>query len=208
MPRPARRRNLKRKPWRKPGMRRSIRKPNVYSYKRSIYTQSFAVASAAGNQIGYQGLLSTLPNANEFQALYDQYMIKKIVFKLIPRGFDTNVVQGGVTNAGFNIHSAIDYDDGNVPTGPNDLLQYQSYRCTPGNRTHTRVWVPKTVSGINNNVGVLVGAGAKAYQWIDVAQPNVPHFGLKMYIDPTNSVGQQMPFDAVITYYLSFKCVR
>lgn len=207
MPRP-RRRNLRRKPWRKPGMRRSVRKPSVYSYKRSIYTQSFAVASGAGNAIAYAGLLSTVPNQTEFTTLYDQYMIKKIVFKLIPRGMDWPTVQGGTTNVGFNIHSAIDYDDANAPTGPNDLVQYQSYRCTPANKILTRVWVPKTQGGTVNNVGTIVAANNKAYQWIDVAQTNIPHFGLKLYIDPTNSASQAMPFDAVITYYMSFKGVR
>jgi hypothetical protein len=208
------RRNIRRRPrrsvkprrWRKPGMRRAVRRPGVYSYKRSVYVQAFATASNAGNAIAFAPLLSSLPGVTDFTTLYDQYMIKKVVFKLIPRG--SEVPFATTTNLGFNIHSALDYDDSNVPTGPNDLLQYQSYKMTPAHRILTRVWTPRTNAGVINNSGTLVAAQPKAYQWLDIAQTNIPHFGLKMYIDATNTSSQVMPFDAVITYYVSFKGVR
>lgn len=207
--RPRRRRaTTKPRRFRKPGMRRALNKrQNVYNYKRSVYTQAFATATNAGNQIGFAPLLSNLPGVTDFTTLYDQYMIKKIVFKLIPRGTDTSIV-GGTTNVGFNIHSAIDFDDVNPPTGPNDLLQYQSYRMTPAHRVLTRVWTPKTNAGVVNNAGTIIPGAPKAYQWLDIAQTNIPHFGLKMYIDATNTTGQIMPFDAVVTYYVAFRGVR
>lgn len=204
---PRRRRATKPRRWRKPGMRRAVRRASVYNYKRSVYVQSFAVASNAGNQIAFAPVLSSVPGNNDFTTLYDQYMIKKVVFKLIPRGIETSIGTG-TTNLGFNIHSAIDYDDSIAPTGPNDLLQYQSYKMTPANRILTRVWVPKTNAGVLNSAGTIVPGAPKAFQWIDVGQTNIPHYGLKIYIDPTNTTGQVMPYDAVVTYYMSFKGVR
>ena len=205
-PRRARRQTKPRR-WRKPGMARKRRiQPKVYHFKRSLYTQAALVNGNSGIQTAFYNTLNAVPNYTEFTALYDQYMIKKIVTKIIPRF--TEVGQTQTNNPGFNVHSIIDINDNAPPANVQELVQYQNYKMTRGDRIHTRVYCPAVETGVQNTAVATSWASAKKFQWIDCAVTAIPHFGMKIVMDPTPVTGQTASYDVLTTFYMAFKNVK
>lgn len=144
-----------------------------------------------------------LPNYTEFTNLYDMYRINKIVVKLIPKVSETGMVLGATNNsAGIQLHSAIDYDDSTAPTNIAQLCQYSTYKMTRGHNIHTRVFVPKC----EMSAGGTANVAPKAYQWLDTAHPDIPHFGMKLII-PTITASTIIYYDYSVTAYISCKNV-
>jgi len=183
----------------------------LYNYKRSIFLKD-ALIVAAGNPdtaLAYTATMTQLPNVTDFSNLYDSYMIKKVVVKIIPK-FTNVALASGATTQNTNlqqIHSVIDYDDGVAPGSINDLVQYHSYRMTRGHVPHTRTFVPKVELVETNTGGGGGGQAAKAYQWCDFDNINTAHRGMKFIIPSPTVTGTTVYYDQLITYYFSCKNV-
>lgn len=186
-------------------MRSMVSRPNVYNFKRTqYYTSAFTVTTATAYAQAWSFNLSLLPNATDFTNLYDQYMIKKVVFKIIPKHTQNEINSGLTSNDDLpQIHSALDYDDQTNPTSIQQLCEYQSHKMTRGNKVHTRVIVPKIELG---STGVAANI-PKAFQWIDCDSPTVDHRGIKVFIPQTVTAGTQLFYDVMVTYYFSMKNV-
>lgn len=183
----------KMRPWRR--ARRVLRQPVQY-FKRSTYTQTFQVTSTAGftsNAVVFR--LSDIPNSSEFIGLYDQYKINAVKVQVIPRINSAEIAQ-----AVSQVASVIDYDDSVVPANMNTLVQYQNFKLTQGTKIHSRYLKPK-ISIPTTGAGTMV---AKS-QWLDVATPDVPHYGIKYGFPQTPNA---QTFDIKIDFYLAFKNVR
>lgn len=196
-----RRKRLARRPFK--AVRRQPRgQPNVYSFKRTIFNKDNIVVSGTDFAAAWSWDMNALPNVTDFSNLYDMYMIKKIVVKIIPKYTEAILNSGASTNANCQqIHSVIDYDDGTNPTSINDMVQYQSHRLTRGNQVHTRVFVPKvelTTSAAN---------APKSYQWIDFDSLTATHRGMKVYIPAPTTASTQVSYDVQTIYYFSCKNV-
>lgn len=187
-----RRPNFKRGPYR-----------SIYNYKRSFFTQDAITLNQAGTLsaqgLGWNWRFNQLAGVSDFTSLYDQYMIKKIVVKIIPRATENAITPGASSTDLQTIHSVIDYDDSAAPGGINELVQYQSYKATRGNNVHTRVFVPRIALTTDNT---------KKYQWIDLTNTAVPHFGMKTWISNPTSPATTVSYDMLVTYYFSCKDVR
>lgn len=148
-------------------------------------------------------------NQAELKTLYDCYKINKIVFMLIPT-YNVNAITLG-QNTKDNmpgIHSVIDYNDDNVPSSINDLLEYKTYKYTRGGQIHKRVFTPKVATNsFNNNNSVQFIRS----QWINFgsSNSNTYLFGLKVYTDPVAPVtGQDAPvitWNVRVKFYLQLK---
>lgn len=192
----------------RPAMRGALRsmtsRPNVYSFKRKIFYENlFIVNSGTPTGYAFEQKLNQLPNYTDFTNLYDQYLIKKIVVKMIPKISQHNLATTTIGNADLpQLHSVVDYDDATTPTSVSQLVEYQSHKMTRGNQIHTRVLVPKielTSDGTAN--------APKSYQWLDCDSPAVNHRGLKFWFNAPQSTGCTIYYDMLVTVYLSCKNV-
>lgn len=184
--------------------------PSVYNFKRKVYYENNFTVTAGGTAYlqAWDFQLGLLPNASDFTNLYDQYCIKKVVWKCIPKITQNEINSGLTSNNDLpSIHSAIDYDDGTNPTNINQLCEYQSHKMTRGNAMHTRVFVPKVELNVTSSGAVSSANAPKSYQWLDCDAINIPHRGLKVVVPPPATTGTTLTYDVMVTYYFACKSV-
>lgn len=208
------------KPRRKAPKRRMARRPalsrQVHAFKRianlGTYTASVSSLGApTPAQKGFSFQLVDLPNVAEYTSLFDQYKIQKVVLKIVPK---TLMTQGASTgNAGptgyGQVVTAIDYDDAATPSSKDELLEYGSAKYTQASRVHTRTIRPKVLNAVWVN-SISTGYAPRAAPFIDNANNNVPHYGIKMWIDAPSTVGaaSSASYDVYATYYFLCKNTR
>lgn len=178
--------------------KRTKRQPVQY-FKRTLYVKGWKNSSTTADVFwDFRATLTDVPSSSEFTALYDQYKINAFKLTIMPRSTEASVGQDSSV-----IGSVIDYDDNVTPTNVTQLVQYQNLKMTRGSRIHTRYVKPKIATQVFQT-GVLPGYGSSK-SYIDVASPDVPHYGLKGYIQQTATV---QTFDLKVDYYLAMKNVR
>lgn len=165
--------------------------------------------------------IDDLPQWPQFSALFDAYRINKVVVKVIPQalvnqpvkigGTDNNVLSGtgNDTTLAF-LGSVIDYDDNNLPTSQGQMMEYETYKAVPGSKTLKRVIVPAIASSVYKDTGTTIAYGQKRKAWIDAAYGDVPHYGMKFYLqgdaNPAHNICQIYKIE--VTAYISFKQTR
>lgn len=175
----------------------------VYSFKRKVFLQDYAVVSTTQAAVAQQFALADLPGFTDFTNLYDMYKITKVIFKLIPKFTNVALAAGSPNNSNLQqIHSVIDYDDATAPSTIGQLCQYQSHRMTRGTQIHSRTFVPKVQTTVS-----ALSAAPKANQWIDCDQTTINHRGVKFIIPAAGTAGTTVYYDAEITMYLAMKNV-
>lgn len=181
------------------GVRKGLRQPVQY-FKRFTYNAATLINNTL-NDTPFSAVfrLSDVPNSTEFQNLYDQYKITAIKWKLMVRSSD---YASGITAP--KILSVIDKDDSLAPTNMSEILQYQNLKVSQFGTSHTRYLKP-SVGYQLGDLTTLVNMRAVGKGWIDMANPNVPHYGIKGIITPSSTA---LAFDLLCTYYLAFKNVR
>lgn len=202
----ARARRLRRRKYGR-NVARSLRtpmRPNTYSFKRQIFYENLIVVnSGAASGYAFQQAFSQLPNYTDFTNLYDQYLIKKIVVKMIPKISQHNLTSTTTGNADLpQVHSVVDYDDNTTPTSVQQLCEYQSYKMTRGNQIHTRVFVPKIELNADSSV-----SAPKAYQWLDCDAPTLNHRGIKWWFSAPSSANTSVYYDMLVKVYFSCRNV-
>lgn len=152
------------------------------------FTRWYDSGTFAGNVVNAPLLqsasfaLNALPNVSEFANLFDQYKITHVQLR-----FHLNVdpsAQAAGSAVYPKLYYATDFDDANAPASFDDLRQHA--------RLQVRVMNPNRpiVVNIKPAVTTLVYRGPttssyvpKWRQFIDMAQTDVPHYGLKWAID-------------------------
>lgn len=184
----------------------------MHFYKRSVFVTPPTLQPSLGyGRESYSFYLSMLPNYAEFGALYDEYMIKAVQVKFTPHHARTTVPVGmsgnnqAESDNGVFI-TVIDYDDNDLLSGFTEAQQYWSYKSVPGNITHSRYLKPKFL------VQTYATATSTGYQprrgWIDMANADVPHYGLKTWITSTAAQFPNIEYRCEIKYYLAFRGFR
>lgn len=143
-------------------------------YRFVDQTEVTSINSAAISTYGAINItFGQFGDATPATLFFDQYRIALIEINFLPR-VDVNVTPS--TNPG-QFYSVVDYDDSTVPGTVNVLQDYQNLIVTEGTKHHLHTFVP--------HVAVAAYAGAfTSYMnvtapWIDVASPNVQHYGVK-----------------------------
>lgn len=173
----------------------------VHSFKRSSYNAAYQTVTTADIGGSFAFNLNLVPSAAEFTALFDQYRIDKIVWTLMPRG---NSGEQGTNNLNTKVFSVLDYDDDTAPTSLNTLLQYPGVKCTKLAYDHKRTIRPKFATTQYRSL-TTSAYGARS-GWLDCDYSDVPHYGIKFWIQGPGS-GTQI-IDLKTDFYLSFKGVR
>lgn len=207
--RPRANRRMRRRPARRPRVRRGgasrvlrslIPSQAIHTFKRSYYIPSYATVTTANVYGAYAFNLNDVPNASEFTALFDQYRINSVRWRLIPRGSSS---EAGTNNNVGKIFTVLDMDDGVAPTSIDTLCQYPNMKTTRTTSDHTRTLRPAFASTVYNTS--TLSAYGQRRGWLDCDYSQVPHYGVKWAIQGT--AGAQI-FDLLIDYSVSFKGIR
>lgn len=166
----------------------------------------FNTTGTAFNVFDVQFRLGDLPNSAEFTALYDQFMLSKIVIKFIPQRTlaETNntALSGGF--AGCRLLSVIDHDDATNITADGGR-EYDSCKITPYGVIHKRVIVPSVLRQMyESNIATAYTPAFK--QWISTTDPNTIHYGLKggIIMNDAAATTNSVAYSIEAKYY--FKC--
>lgn len=178
------------------------RRQRVYSYVR---TNSGTFTAPGGSLLPAFGsstiALNQLPNSNEFTSLYDQYRINGVSVRFVPR---TSVSALAAGERG-NFYSVIDYDDSVLPTSVNEMFERPNCKRTTSTSVHKRYFKP-AIAVPMYKTAVAFGYGPKWKTWIDISNPEVPHYAIKWAIENWDS--SPLVYDVYWKVYFQCKNVR
>lgn len=173
--------------------------------KRSLFGGTLSASAVAFVGQGYQFQLDQLPGYTEFTTLFDQYRIPLIEFQLISLQSTGSQVGGGFTPC--KLLSVVDYDDANAPATENDLLQYENVKVVGCITSHTIKFKPRIATALYGGA-VFTAFGNGAAQWIDVASPSVPHYGIKLGITSAGGAGNISNWSIYVKMTIELKSAR
>jgi len=129
---------------------------------------------------GFYCALSALAGYTDWAACFDAYKILQIRMYFQPTG---------TAIASAPIQSAIDYDDYSAPTA-GVLEQYDSFQTVPFGQYFERTFNPRIAVAAYS--GAFTSFANQRAGWLDIASPNVQHYGLKIYIPVVNTVSSMV----------------
>lgn len=165
--------------------------------------------------LGIRFNINQIPNITEFSNLFDQYSLRKVVVKFVPWTNDAPV-----TVTGNLLHSTspildycIDLDDADPPSpsqvGLQQLRERNNHKTVRMFKPHTIVIKPRARGGIGVADSSVQPIGLIRPRWINLSEPNVPYFGLKLIFSGINpGAAGSFIMRATVTYYVKFKGPR
>jgi len=149
--------------------------------------------------------LNQLPNNTEFD-LYDQYRIKyvKVFFTSNSMPVNNSTTANQVAP---ELITAVDYDDSTSPAAVSDLYNYNNCKLHgilhAGIPYYSRTLKPMVAQAIFK--GVTNAYSARANVWLDTANKDVPHYGLKGTIIGQPNTGGSGFVKVTAQFFLEFK---
>lgn len=195
----------------------------TYGFKTGVSTLTPTSGSGYGFGLAFQFTLANVitwhdasggsaswavPAVSEFQALFSQYRIKKIVLRM---AWDQNISE---VTAGFNIpifNIANDYDDASPPLGPTDMLQRQGCRLIAlgaGNRSQiqTHTCYPRTLTAASSSGGTSTATSSQSRQWLSTNDITTNYFGVKVRWDQLQNTALALgSMYCYVDYYIECK---
>jgi len=155
-------------------------------------------------------------NPGEFDVLYDRYMITKIVFEVqLVNNIDNGKIPNSTADSQSNYFPRMwycrDYDDSTAET-LDELKQRaacKSFVLMP-NKIY-KIALKPAILGQTYRTLTTTGYSPLWNQWIDMAQKDVPHYGLKWVMDTHNLNPDDTNFfqyDTTVKMYFKCKDVR
>lgn len=189
---------------------------NMHSFRRMATTTTVDVA-ATEYDFADAYTFGGITGAAEFAALYDRYMITRVVMKIrilnnpdAPTRINYNQ-PWNATNWYPRLFSCPDYDDNTAETVTQLKERARTkFRILRPNSYLTYVIKP-AVSIQTYRTALAAGYAPKWNQWIDMNQTDVPHYGMKFALDCSGLDPEDTnPFKLEIerTYYFKCKDVR
>lgn len=193
---------------------------NTHRFTRYAATQTITVARATAGQGGcYKFQFNELVNSSEFSNLFDRYMITGVLVKFQLINNPNSDIYPNVTpaaNATSSFYPKIwlhtDYDDDSTPT-KDDLKQVvgvKEFVLRPN--TEVKYFVKPAILAQTYRTAVTTGYAPKWKTWIDMANLDVPHYGLKYFVDCpdtlVNTSTSEMKVRVELKYYFTCKDVR
>jgi len=158
---------------------------------------------------------SDIINNTEFDALYDRYMITKIVMEIQLVNPANGLIANSNVNSKSNFYPRMwyvrDYDDSTAET-LDELKQRsvaKSFVLTP-NKIF-KIALRPAILAQTYRTALTTGYAPKWNQWVDMAMKDVPHYGLKWVMDTHNLNPDDADFfqyDTTFCFYFKCKDVR
>lgn len=187
------------------GLRPKWRISREHAFKRN-YAWEAAVIPTTGQQFftnagtPYTISLTTpfsldlLPNYTEFENLYDQFKITGVRMTFTYSNNVSNLSSNtGSTVAGANValpflYWCYDIDDNSLPSNLNEMRQYESCKSRRLDRP-VKVWVkPRYLTMAYASAISTAYTVGDPKRWIDIANHETPHYGVKFCLDPIFTV--------------------
>lgn len=148
---------------------------NTLTKGQAIYF-SLGVVTIAGSGTVAVGI----PGATDLQGLFDAWRIKRCKVQLLCTNNSSSV--GSLANGMPIICTAVDANDGAVPTSRDELTQDSTFRVDRLDDSHlfSRSFQPHTVTAATAQECPLS-------TWIPTSNPNQSYFGMKMYCEPVGT---------------------
>lgn len=188
-----------------------LKKTATHTYRRMFEWGTIPVNVDSNTPITLR--MNMLPNFSDFTSLYDQYKIKKIVFR-IERPFTSNALDGGTSGNTSTTNKFIrcvhDYDGGANLVQEYQYLEYQNVKSYPACGTGPiRITLyPKLQNAVFRNDSFNTYANTTINpQWIDVANTDVNHFGIRLWT-PQLAVGNTQSYRVFASVILQCKNTR
>lgn len=176
--------------------------------KQKVAVQINVPAGAPETGRAFVFRLSDLLQATEFTRLFDSYRLNGVKVTMSP------LTNSALTaNPSYKLMTAIDLDDDATPT-VNGLLQRSNVKIktvtSGGNnpQVFSRFLRPRYLTQLyETSTSTGYGQGARK-QWLDTADPSIPHYGLKVVWDTDPVLASDILWQFYFTYYIEFKSLR
>lgn len=178
---------------------------DLHHFRRRTFKATIQATAALPTVGAYAFTLDDMTNYGEFQALFDQYMIESVEVTFMPRATVQSVAEEAVGGVGVpRLHWVRDHDDANVPsTTLNTFLENARVKTELLDKPRKIRITPSTL--VETYKGVASTSYSPAFRkWIDAADANVPHYGLKWYLETPGWATNQNVCD--VYYDIEFAC--
>jgi len=196
---------------------------NVMSISRPAATAAITITGGAANSAAgaISFTLADLSNYTEYTALFDQYRIRRVQvsFRMCqdPESYtQLNTTSAGNANNFYpDIYTTVDHDDTTAPAYA-DIMQYDKLKTglLSPRRWFTYTCHPTPNLQVYRGVATTGYAMASSKLWLDCAQADIPHYGVKYYIDCATITGggnnllQNMKIEYRVKMWCQFKNQR
>lgn len=152
----------------------------------------------------------SMPSTSDFTSLYDQYKILSYTIEIRPRYTDRslNAGSGTTTIAVPTIYWVYDQDDVNVPANAGEIMQHPKVRSKFLNRVVMITVKNPSITAPVYRPGVAFGYETRKAPWIDLANLDVPHLGVKYFIQATPLADYTSLFDIRVKWRFAVKNPR
>lgn len=129
----------------------------------------------------YYFSLDELSSVSSFTSLFDAYRINKVVLICNPvQNVNGNAsLQTPTGHLSQELITVIDRDDVTQLSTSSAFEEYETYKRTGCYEKHVRKWVPSVSAQVFKTSGTTIGYSQRTKQWIDMAQTDVQHYGIK-----------------------------
>jgi len=185
--------------------RNIMRADPIYTVTKRVVGTAAHTTSNAVETFSASGItLDVFDGYTSLTQAFDQYRFDIVEFEYLPRA---SINDGVIVNSGIFV-SVVDQDDvTNLSTFTSALAYPNAQVWTPApGKTHLlkHRFVPRIAVAAYSGT-VFTKFANMANQWIDAANANVPHYGVKAASSVTSSA---LIFDILITAQISFRAAR
>lgn len=154
--------------------------------------------------------LDDLGQSSTFAALFDQYRIDKVLLRFTARNNAVNVFNTASPNGSVPmVYVTQDRDDASAPASISALKEYDKTVIMNGfSSCDVMIEARPTISAFAS--GAFSGYVTPDIEpWLDMANTDVPHYGVKFGIVPlTATTTSAWTWDVDAYYYVSFRNIR
>jgi hypothetical protein len=154
---------------------------NTFSNEVGLSSGSIAAVPTTNTLGSISVEIGDLPQIASFSALFDQFRIEKLHFRLTP---DTNVRDDSQSSSPNQsvpaLYVVIDHDDASAPASIAALQEYDNVEFCTGYQGMSVEFVPSITPA------VFASGAFNSYEvrpsdrtWIDIANTTTPHYGIK-----------------------------
>lgn len=209
-----RRKITRRRLTRRKRVSRVSRSLNVHSFRRWAGQAAYNFASPNVElDVTHNFQIGNIVNPTEFSSLYDRYMITGVLVRIrLINNPDAaqfpNLTTGG--NPG-NIYPRLwycpDYDDNATETVSELKERSRTKMRVMHPDRDIKIFVRPAVNAQLYRTAVTTGYSPKWKQWVDFAQTDVPHYGLKWAAEIAGfSPVASYPYSFTVNFCYYFKC--
>lgn len=194
----------------------ALNRRNMHSFKRYCDVLPVDITGSTYN-LGLVFKLEDVKGVTDFADLYDRYKLTTVVlrFKLVSNPYTANYLnnlqQGNHSNWFPKLWYCPDYDD-NATETLDALKERAKTKCVVLHPNKImKIVIKPAVTVQTYRTATSTGYAPTWNQWIDMANRDVPHYGLKFSvdtcgIDPSDTYPFKLEIDR--QYYFSCKDVR